>query len=201
MGPHDSIKLIDAKIEALENSLSGYLRNDILVTTSLDKDSSLLLFLLQEAKIKADIVFINTGLIQGKVDENLEIFNDTFEYNLKIIDKRLQLEQYLCGKNFNNLSKKEQKFVCQTQKKDALDHHIKETKKSIWVTGIRRYQTEHRKSMKAISYSDGLIKYSPIFNLSNIEIMYILKAINLRKFHELIDLCKNNESQECGLHI
>ena len=117
MGPHDSIKLIDAKIEALENSLSGYLRNDILVTTSLDKDSSLLLFLLQEAKIKADIVFINTGLIQGKVDENLEIFNDTFEYNLKIIDKRLQLEQYLCGKNFNNLSKKEQKFVCQTQKK------------------------------------------------------------------------------------
>ena len=52
MGPHDSIKLIDAKIEALENSLSGYLRNDILVTTSLDKDSSLLLFYYKKQRLK-----------------------------------------------------------------------------------------------------------------------------------------------------
>ena len=109
-------KLIDAKIEALQNSLIGYKKNEILVTSSLDKDSSVLLYFLQEAGIDAEILFINTGLIKGKVDENLEIFNDTFNFNLNVIDKKEELIKHLGNKDFLDLSEVDQQKICKIQK-------------------------------------------------------------------------------------
>lgn len=201
MNSNNIKNILDTRIEMLKNIFSGYSVDDIFATTSLDKESTLLIYLLQEAKINCELVFINSGLIKGEIQKNIEIFDDTFDINLKVIDVSSNLKELLGGHEFDELDEKTKKEICNKQKKEVLNSYLQKNNKSIWISGIRSSQTEERQRMKALSISNGLIKYSPIFNLTSQEIYFIMKSINLRQFYVLTDLCKQNDSRECGLHV
>ena len=194
-------KIIDLKTEFLKYILNGYDKKEIFVSSSLNRESSLTLFFLENAGIKVDVLFINTGLIEGEFDKNIEIFQDTFDHNLEVINQKDLLASMLNGREFFDLSESDRSKICKSLKKDTVIRYIEEKNKKVWVSGIRKTETEHRKSLKALSSTNNVIKLSPIFDLSDLEVLYILKQINLRKFYELKDLCKLNSKNECGLHL
>ena len=47
----------------------------------------------------------------------------------------------------------------------------------------------------------NVIKLSPLFAWSRLEVQNLLKDNNLRVNADYLDLCKLNESKECGLHL
>jgi phosphoadenosine phosphosulfate reductase len=193
--------ILESKVQTLNLLLDGYNNDEILITSSLNQESALLLYFLQESNRHLNVLFINTGLIRGDVNQNIEIFEDTFSHTLEIIDST-KLKSELVGKrDFLSIDKNERSEICKKLKKESLSNVINDRNYKIWLTGIRKSETNERKKMQSISISNDLIKINPFFHLSANEVYFILRSLNLRMFSELEDLCKKNEKNECGLHL
>ena len=126
--------------------LDGYNNDEILIKTSLNQESALLLYFLQESNRNLNVLFINTGLISGDVCQNIEVFKDTFSHTLEIIDST-KLKTELVGKrDFLSIDKHERTEICKKLKKESLSSVIKDRSYKIWLTGIRKMkQTKEKK--------------------------------------------------------
>ncbi len=193
--------ILESKVQTLNLLLDGYDNDEILITTSLNQESALLLYFLQESNRDLNVIFINTGLIIGNVYKNIEIFEDTFSHTLEIIDSTKLKTKLVGERDFLSIQEDERAVICEKLKKESLSNIISDRNYKIWLTGIRKTETNERKKMKSISISNELIKINPFFHLSSNEVYFILRSLNLRMFSKLEDLCKKNEKNECGLHL
>ena len=71
------VSTLNVTITALNHSLAG--RDDILVTTSYGFQSALLFFLMQEAGVNAEYLYISSALAQGGIEQHRELINDIFQ--------------------------------------------------------------------------------------------------------------------------
>ena len=184
--------ILESKVQTLNLLLDGYDNDEILITTSLNQESALLLYFLQESNRDLNVIFINTGLIIGNVYKNIEIFEDTFSHTLEIIDSTKLKTELVGERDFLSIQEDERSVICEKLKKESLSNVISDRNYKIWLTGIRKTETNERKKMKSISISDELIKINPFFHLSSNEVYFILRSLNLRMFSKLEDLCKKN---------
>lgn len=78
---------------------------------------------------------------------------------------------------------------------------IREAQPEVWITGLRREQTEHRKNMDIVTRSkDGYLKVAPILDWTEADINQYLKDNNLPNEADYFDPTKGQEGRECGLH-
>ncbi len=188
-------------VDYTKNFLIGYRPSDIFISSSLNHESVLALSILEEAGFLVDVYCVDTGLIEGDLYSNYDLVKNRFNHNITIIDAKGKKNELLRGKDFLSLDEAERSSICRVLKRDTLFDHIKNKNYKIWVSAIRKVETKSRMNMKAISISNGLIKFSPIFNFSNIEVYYIMRSYSLGFLEEIKDQCKINDKNECGLHL
>jgi phosphoadenosine phosphosulfate reductase len=71
----------------------------------------------------------------------------------------------------------------------------------IWLTGIRREETEHRKTLDIVSMDNrGIIKVAPIFYWSDDEVEAYMAQHQLPTCKHYFDPTKVQDGRECGLH-
>lgn len=74
-------------------------------------------------------------------------------------------------------------------------------KPPIWITGIRREQTEFRHALDIVSSTrEGYIKVAPLLNWTEDQLENYLQAHNLPNEPDYFDPTKVSETRECGLH-
>lgn len=74
-------------------------------------------------------------------------------------------------------------------------------KPDVWFTNLRKGQTALRDSLDILSLSkDGVLKVSPFYYWSDIQLDAYLKQYNLPNEHKYFDPTKVLENRECGLH-
>lgn len=74
-------------------------------------------------------------------------------------------------------------------------------KPEVWLTGIRKDQTEFRKSLDIVSRTkEGYIKVAPLLNWSEKQMDQYLEQHQLPNEPDYFDPTKAHESRECGLH-
>lgn len=79
----------------------------------------------------------------------------------------------------------------------AMDEH----KPDVWLTNLRKGQTAHRDSLDVLSLGkDGVLKVSPFYHWSDIQLDAYLKEHDLPNEHRYFDPTKVLENRECGLH-
>ncbi len=188
-------------VDYTKNFLIGYQPSDIFISSSLNHESVLALSILEEAGFLVDVYCVDTGLIEGDLYSNYNLVKNRFNHNITIIDAKEKKNELLKGKDFLSLDEAERSSICKVLKRDTLFDHIKNKNYKIWISAIRKVETKSRMNMKAISIVDGLIKFSPIFNFSNLEVYYIMKSYSLGFLKEIKDNCKINDKNECGLHL
>tara|TARA_S200000501_G_C20842506_1_gene752265 strand:+ start:1689 stop:2279 length:591 start_codon:yes stop_codon:yes gene_type:complete len=188
-------------VDYTKNFLIGYQPSDIFISSSLNHESVLALSILEEAGFLVDVYCVDTGLIEGDLYSNYNLVKNRFNHNITIIDAKEKKNELLKGKDFLSLDEAERSSICKVLKRDTLFDHIKNKNYKIWISAIRKVETKSRMNMKAISISNGLIKFSPIFNFSNIEVYYIMRSYSLGFLEEVTDKCKINDMNECGLHL
>ena len=188
-------------VDYTKNFLIGYQPSDIFISSSLNHESVLALSILEEAGFLVDVYCVDTGLIEGDLYSNYNLVKNRFNHNITIIDAKEKKNELLKGKDFLSLDEAERSSICKVLKRDTLFDHIKNKNYKIWISAIRKVETKSRMNMKAISISNGLIKFSPIFNFSNIEVYYIMRSYSLGFLEEIKDKCKINDMNECGLHL
>lgn len=78
---------------------------------------------------------------------------------------------------------------------------MSEHQPDVWFTNLRKGQTAHRDSLDVLSLSkDGVLKVSPFYHWSDIQLDAYLKQHNLPNEHKYFDPTKVLANRECGLH-
>lgn len=191
--------LIDKTLAALEFSLHG--RADFFLTTSFGFQSSLLFFLFSEIGVKPKCLFVKSQLATGGIDRQMDYLLDKYDIDLSIVDRTGWLDHELHGNDFMDLGELQRRSLCSDLKRQPLLDYIKSNNFKIWISGIRKDQSQARKSVEFMEVTDlNVIKISPLFAWSKIEVSDLISANKLKINSEYVDLCKLNDSKECGLH-
>lgn len=192
--------LYEDTIASLEFSLKG--RDDFFLTTSFGYQSSLLFFLLSEAGIVPKCLFIKSGLSIGGIQEQMDYITDRFAVDLYVVDRTPWVDEQLKGRDFMDLDESERRLLCRSVKRAPLLEFIELNAMQIWISGIRKDQTQARETTNFLSVTDlSVIKLSPLFNWSRSDVKRLMHENSLRPNEDYFDLCKLNESKECGLHF
>jgi len=78
---------------------------------------------------------------------------------------------------------------------------LEELKPEIWITGIRREQTEFRKSLDIVTEdAGGVLKVAPVFYWTETDMEGYLYENSLPREDDYHDPTKVLENRECGLH-
>jgi phosphoadenosine phosphosulfate reductase len=71
----------------------------------------------------------------------------------------------------------------------------------VWFTGIRREETEHRKTLDILSIDDrGILKVAPLFYWSDEDVEQYMARHQLPTCRHYFDPTKVHDGRECGLH-
>lgn len=71
----------------------------------------------------------------------------------------------------------------------------------VWFTGIRREETEHRKTLNIVSLDDrGILKVAPLFYWSEQDVERYMAQYQLPSCRHYFDPTKVHDGRECGLH-
>jgi len=78
---------------------------------------------------------------------------------------------------------------------------IDDLKPEVWLTGIRRDETEFRKSLDILSWdSRGILKVAPIFYWTDEDVANYMAQYQLPTCKRYFDPTKVADHRECGLH-
>ncbi len=195
---------------------------DIIATSSFGVSSGVLIDLIYKAGLPIKIVYINTGFLFKETIEYIDVIKKKYSEMefielLPAIDRTNFLTQY--GKD---IMKHNSDICCQVNKVEPLNKFLIENKIKGWLTGLRREQTEFRKTLQRISLTNaGIYKINPILDWTSKEVYYYMKN-NEIPFHPLYskgytsigcEPCtdlptndersgrwKNSSKKECGIH-
>jgi phosphoadenosine phosphosulfate reductase len=80
----------------------------------------------------------------------------------------------------------------------ALDDH----QPDLWFTNLRKHQTPHRRNLDILHLNkEGILKVSPFFHYSEVELEDYLNRFELPNEKKYFDPTKVLEKRECGLHL
>ena len=197
---NDYKKLLSRTIDTLNYTLSE--RDDVFVTTSFGYQSALLFFLMEESGISSRCLFIKSNLAYGGIESQKDYLVDRFKLNIDVVNRSEWLEEQLQGDEFLELDNSIRSRICYELKREPLIDYIKENNHILWVSGIRRDQTDIRARTHFLNTTDlNVVKVAPLYAWSKSEVHELIRSAGLKVNDDYVDLCKINDSKECGLHL
>jgi len=150
--------------ERVKQLYHDFKSDEVMWTSSFAANSAFLLHLFSVNAPEQKVHFINTGFH----------FDETLEYKAKLTKLyQLKVEDVHPEDWKHEYSEKEQlwksdpDFCCSINKVEPLQG-LKE-KHRVWVSGVMRWQTEHRASLDVFEYRGGIIKFYPLIDVTREE--------------------------------
>ncbi len=86
-------------------------------------------------------------------------------------------------------------------KLEPFQRALDEWQPEIWITGIRKEETEHRQSLDIVSWdARGILKVAPLFYWSDDQVEAYMEAHELISCRHYFDPTKVHDGRECGMH-
>lgn len=87
-------------------------------------------------------------------------------------------------------------------KLEPFERALKEWAPDIWLNGIRRHQTEHRKTLDIFTTgAQGTVRVAPMFHLTELDVEEYIYENDLPDNDDYFDPTKGEEHRECGLML
>ena len=174
-----------------------------IATTSMGRNAAVMLHLVSQVNPDVPTIWVDTGY-------NLR---DTYLVADRLInDQQLNIHVYsplMTSERRNAImggiptvdeEERHEEFTRQV-KLEPFDRALADLAPDIWLTGIRREETEHRKTLDTVSLDNrGIIKVAPIFYWSDDEVEAYMEAHQLPTCRHYFDPTKVSDGRECGLH-
>jgi len=218
---HSGIETLNQQYDSLsvykrvEQLYHDFDADDIMITSAFAATSAFLLKVFSDINKEQVIYFIDTGY---HFKETL-IYKEylTKLYDLNVVSIKADPEEYKFSKE-NQLWEKNPNRCCHINKVKPLDHIKKDYK--IWVSGLMKWQSDHRKSLQSFEQKETLLKFYPLLDIDYTERDQFIKEHHL-PFHPLKSKgyssigcfhCtvpgedrhgrwNNSPKTECGLHL
>jgi phosphoadenosine phosphosulfate reductase len=182
---------------ALEQNLAT------VATTSMGRNAAVMLHLVSEIDPSVPTLWVDTGynlrdtyLVAEKLIERLDL--NIHVYSPVTTSERRNA--IMGGIPTVDEEARHQEFTRQV-KLEPFDRAMADFKPQIWLTGIRRDETEHRKTLDIVSRDGrGILKVAPIFYWSEEEVEQYMAEHALPSCKHYFDPTKVFDGRECGLH-
>jgi phosphoadenosine phosphosulfate reductase len=174
-----------------------------IATTSMGRNAAVMLHLVSSVDLTVPTVWVDTGY-------NLR---DTYVVAERLIrDLALDIRVYsplMTSERRNAImggiptvdeEERHREFTRQV-KLEPFARALQDLRPEVWFTGIRREETEHRKTLDILSVDDrGILKVAPLFYWSEDDVEHYMAQHQLPTCRHYFDPTKVLDGRECGLH-
>lgn len=174
-----------------------------IATTSMGRNAAVMLHLVRQVDKTVPTVWVDTGYNLRDTYVVAERLIRDLEVNIHVYSPEMTSERrnaIMGGIPTVDEEERHADFTRQV-KLDPFDQALRDFAPQVWLTGIRREETEHRKTLDIVSTDNrGIIKVAPIFYWSEEDVDDYMAQYKLPTCRHYFDPTKVQDGRECGLH-
>ncbi len=201
---------LDSVNETLRNASAGEIiawalaqGRPTIATTSMGRNAAVMLHLVAQVDKTLPTIWVDTGYNLRDTYIVAERLIRDLALNIHVYSPEMTSERrnaIMGGIPTVDEEERHQEFTRQV-KLEPFNRALQEFQPDIWITGIRREETEHRKTLDIVSMDNrGIIKVAPIFYWSEEQVEDYMEQFELPTCKHYFDPTKVHDGRECGLH-
>jgi len=173
-----------------------------MMTTTFGDHSAVILHLVTGILPDTKIIWVDTGYNSSATYRFAEKLMNELNLNVDVYTPEMtSARRNVLMKGIPEVGEPLHEEFTRQVKLEPFERAIRETQPEIWITGLRREQTEHRKNMDIVTRSEeGYLKVAPILDWTEADMDQYLADHNLPNEPDYFDPTKGQEGRECGLH-
>ena len=174
------------------------------MSTSFGPNAALMLDLVSGIDPGVPVVWVDTGYNLRDTYVVADKLMKLLPLNMKIYTPRMSAERWnaLYG-GIPQLDEPElhQEFT-RNIKLEPFERALEEIRPELWLTGIRRGETDFRRTLDIVSWDErrGILRVAPIFDWSDEDVARYVESRGLPSCKHYFDPTKVLDNRECGLH-
>jgi phosphoadenosine phosphosulfate reductase len=174
-----------------------------IATTSMGRNAAVMLHLVAGIDASVPTIWVDTGYNLRDTYVVAERLIRDLDLNMHVYSPQMTSERrnaIMGGIPTVDEEERHQEFTRQV-KLEPFARALEDFQPEIWLTGIRREETEHRQTLDIVSLDNrGIIKIAPIFNWSEEDVEDYMDEYRLPTCRHYFDPTKVHDGRECGLH-
>ena len=173
-------------------------------TTSFAQNSAVMLKLITDADPEIPVVWVDSGYNVPDTYRVAEQIMDLLKPNMQIYIPQLTAERrnaILGGIPHPDDDPEVHEEFTRQVKLEPFQKALQDLSPEVWISGIRREDTDFRKSLDILSIDNrGILKVAPIFYWSDEQLQSFMDEQQLPSCRHYFDPTKVEDNRECGLH-
>jgi phosphoadenosine phosphosulfate reductase len=206
--------LVELDFESINNTLRHASAVDVvawalglgrrtIATTSMGRNAAVMLHLVSQIDKSVPTIWVDTGYNLRDTYVVAERLIRDLDLNIHVYTPDMTSERrnaIMGGIPTVDEEARHQDFTRQV-KLEPFARALEDFQPQIWLTGIRREETELRKSLDIVSLDGrGIIKVAPLFYWSEDDVEQYMAQYDLPTCKHYFDPTKVHDGRECGLH-
>tara|TARA_R100000306_G_scaffold12304_4_gene14830 strand:- start:714 stop:1346 length:633 start_codon:yes stop_codon:yes gene_type:complete len=172
------------------------------LTTSFGPYSAALLYAATLQKRKLQIVWCDTGYNTKATYNHAQYLIDKLKLNIDIFTPNYTtafIENMVGEPTIDN---PKHEFFSEKVKIEPFKKALNKYKPDIWFTNLRKHQTDYRKSIDILSFTEeGILKVCPFYHFTDNQMLDFMDKHRLPAEFDYYDPVKALENRECGIHF
>lgn len=212
--PKKRMPTVDLDLESINSTLRDATAQEIvhwalglgkkaIATTSFGRNAAVMLHLVSQIDKTVPTIWVDTGYNLRDTYVVAERLIKSLELNMHVYSPQMTSERrnaIMGGIPTIDEEERHQEFTRQV-KLEPFAQALQEFQPQVWLTGIRREETEHRKSLGIVSVDHrGIVKVAPIFYWSEDQVEDYMDQFQLSSCKHYFDPTKVHDGRECGMH-
>jgi len=174
-----------------------------IATTSMGRNAAVMLHLVSEIDKSVPTIWVDTGYNLRDTYVVAERLIRDLDLNVHVYSPLMTSERrnvIMGGIPTVDEEARHQEFTRQV-KLEPFARAIEDFRPEVWLTGIRKEETELRKSLDIVSLDGrGILKVAPLFYWSEDDVENYMARFSLPTCKHYFDPTKVHDGRECGLH-
>ncbi|MDX1362772.1 MAG: phosphoadenosine phosphosulfate reductase family protein [Arenibacter latericius] len=171
------------------------------VTTNFRPYEVAILNAVTEVDANIPVIWCDTGYNTPQTYRHAEELIDRLQLNIKLYVPKQTSAHRDAVMGIPGIDDPRHSLFTEQVKLEPFKRAMEEHKPDVWFTNLRKGQTALRDSLDILSLSkDGVLKVSPFYHYSDVQLDGYLNVRNLPNEHTYFDPTKVLEHRECGLH-
>ena len=179
------------------------LQQRTIATTSMGRNAAAMLHLVGQVDATVPTIWVDTGYNLRDTYVVADRLIRSLDVNIHVYSPEMTSERRNAltgGIPTVDEEERHQEFTRQV-KLEPFDRALNDFQPQIWLTGIRREETEHRKTLDIVSRdARGIIKVAPLFYWSEEDVEAYMERFELPTCKHYFDPTKVHDGRECGMH-
>jgi phosphoadenosine phosphosulfate reductase len=174
-----------------------------IVTTSMGPNAAVMLHLVTRVAPRIPVIWVDTGYNLRDTYIVAESLIRQLDLNIFVYTPRMTAERRTALQGgiptVDDVAR--HRIFTEQVKLEPFNRALRDFEPEIWLTGIRREETAHRRALDILSADPrGVLKVAPLFYWSEVEVESYLASHQLPTCQHYFDPTKVYEGRECGLH-